>query len=141
LLLIVAILILLLVHTPFDEGNSCVVLLIQIADSPLNVAIGFAFTVIGLDPRDTQPVLLFVNTNVAVPAAKPVTIPAFVIVATDVLLDVHVPPFDGLIVVEDPTQIADDPAIDILGLPFTVIRSVPSDWQPMEEVNTNEVTP
>jgi hypothetical protein len=140
-LLILAILLLELDHTPPDEGKSCEVLPIQIIEGPLLVAIGLALTVIGAEASEAQPVVELVNTTVACPGANAETMPELLTEAIDGLLDIHVPPLDGLMVVEAPTHIDAGPEIDILGLPLTVISSVASDWQLADEVKINDVTP
>jgi hypothetical protein len=90
--------------------------------------------VIALVAFEIQPVVVFVNVNVAVPAPMPVTKPAFVTVAIDVLLLTHVPPVVGESVVVEPTQIAEAPVILTVGFGFTltVILEVPV--QPLESV-------
>jgi hypothetical protein len=65
-----------------------------------------------------------VNVKVAVPAVTPVTTPAFVTVATAVLLLAHVPPEGGLTADDEPTQIELLPAIDTTGCALIVIAAV-----------------
>ena len=65
-----------------------------------------------------QPVSVLVKVNVAVPVDMPVTTPAFVIVATRLLLLVQVPPVVGVkvMVLPMPTE----PAAETTGNGFTV---------------------
>jgi hypothetical protein len=71
-------------------------------------ASGSGFTVTGTEVL-LQPVVADVNVNVAVPAATPVTTPAFVMVATEGLLLTHVPPVVGDNVIVLSTQTAAGP--------------------------------
>lgn len=87
--------------------------------------------VIALVGFDTQPVAVFVNVKVAVPAAIPVTNPAFVTVAIAELLLIHVPPVVGESVVVEPTQTDDAPVILTEGLALMVIVAVGFDTQPV----------
>lgn len=137
----VAILGLLLDHTPPDDGKTCVVPLIQMDVGPLMVAIGVVLTVTGVDANEVQPVVALVKVKVAAPVATPVTVPLLVTVAILGLLLIQVPPLDGLNDVVVPMHIWEGPVIDTLGLPLTVINSVASDGQPAEDVNRNEATP
>ena len=64
------------------------------------------------------------NVKVAVPAATPVTTPAFVTVAIALLLLTHVPPVVGDKVVVDPTHTDVLPVILTVGSAFTVTAEV-----------------
>ena len=95
---------LLLTHVPPVVGDKVVVAPMQIELLPVMLTVGKALIV-------TVPVVLLqlvvdeVNVKVADPAATPVTTPAEVTVATDVLLLTHVPPVVGDRVVVAPMQI------------------------------------
>jgi len=65
-------------------------------------ALGLAFTVNALVLE--QPVAVSVNVKVTAPAATPVTTPAFVTVANEVLLLDHVPPVLGVTLAVEPTH-------------------------------------
>ena len=104
LLLIVATLGFVLAHVPPVDGESAVLPPIQIEFRPFIVTTGFAYTAIGAVLADMQPVEMFVNLNVACPAANAVTTPAFVIVAMVGLLLTHVPPTVGEKDVVEPIQ-------------------------------------
>jgi hypothetical protein len=82
----------------------------HLLDPETEVIVGFAFTVIALVVPNTHPVE-DENEKVTVPGPTPVTRPAFVIVATDVLLLDHVPPEVGETVVVAPTHIVVEPVI------------------------------
>jgi hypothetical protein len=66
-----------------------------------------------------------VNVNVTLPAATPVTTPAFVTVANAVLLLAHVPPVVGVSVIVLPAHIDDAGALTV-GRGFTVTFVVPA---------------
>lgn len=74
-----------------------------------------------------------VNINLAFPGVTPVTIPPLVIVATNGLVLVQVPPAVGVNVVIDPTQIGLFPVITATGLAFTTTGAVGSETQPVED--------
>jgi hypothetical protein len=125
-----ATLVLLLVHVPPVLGLNVVVPPIHIFLVPDTKAIGFAFTVTTLVASLGHKVVLLVNVNVAVPAAIPVTTPAFVTVATDVLLLAHVPPVVGLKTVVLPIHIEFDPVMFTDGFTFTVNGAVANEVHP-----------
>jgi hypothetical protein len=120
--------VLLLVHVPDAVGLAVVVPPIhnEVLELVIFVA-GRALTVTALVASDEHDVVLFVNVNVAVPAATPVTTPVFVTVATDVLLIVHVPPVVGLNAVVEPTHIALPPVILTTGFVETFINAIGDD--------------
>ena len=65
------------------------------------------------------------NVNVTLPAATPVTTPAFVTVANEVLLLAHVPPVVGVSVIVLPAHIDDTGALTT-GSGLTVTFVVPA---------------
>lgn len=65
--------------------------------------------------------------KVELPCETPVTKPALVMVATAGLVEIQVPPVDGVKVVVVPIQIRADPVMTGSGLPFMVILSEGSD--------------
>ena len=87
--------------------------------------VGAWFTVTADVANEVQPVLVCINVKVAIPPDTPVTIPASVTVATDVLLLVHVPPVVGDKVVVVPTHIAVDPVMLTIGKLLTVTTALP----------------
>ncbi len=117
---------LLLTHVPPVVGDKVVVEPAHIVDKPVILTAGKEFTVTAAVGAETQPVVEFVNVNVAEPAATPVTTPAFVTVATDALELTHVPPTFGNKLVVLPTQIVDRPDIFTAGNAFTVTTVVPT---------------
>jgi hypothetical protein len=125
---------LLLVHVPPVVGLNVVVDPMHMLFAPVIVTAGFAFIVTLPVALDAHPVAVLVNINVALPAANPVTTPAFVTVAIDGLLLVHVPPVVGLNTVVDPIHIELLPLIDTTGIAFTVIGAVGVGVQPAEFV-------
>jgi hypothetical protein len=88
-----------LVQVPPLDGDKVVFPLRHMLVDPVTETTGFAYTEIDAELKDEQPVVLFVNTNVVVPPDRPVTIPAFVMVATDGLLLTQVPLVEGVKVV------------------------------------------
>jgi hypothetical protein len=93
------------------------------------VIVGIAVIVTAEVASDGHNVVLFIKVNVAVPAETPATTPAFVTVATDVLLLVHVPPVVGFNVVVDPTHIEEAPVMLTVGFALIVNGAVASDAQ------------
>lgn len=99
-------------------------------------------TVIGKVGKEAQPVEVFVNVKVAVPADIPVTTPAFVTVATDGLLLVQVPPVAGDKLVVLARQMIELPLILTVGLAMTVTLAVGAELQlVLLNVNMNVTTP
>jgi hypothetical protein len=128
----VATAVLLLVHVPDAVGLAVVVPPIHNEVLELVIfVVGRTLTVTALVASDGHDVVLFVNVNVAVPAATAVTSPAFVTVATDVLLLVHVPPVVGLSAVVEPAHIVLPPVMLTLGFTFTVNGAVDSELHPL----------
>ena len=124
----VATAVLLLVHVPPVVGLNVVVEPSHIVFEPVMLTPGFAFTVNGVVANELQPVLVNVYVNVAVPALTAVISPAFVIVATAVLLLIHVPNVVGLTVVVPPIhKLIFDPVIFVVGLALTVTAAVASE--------------
>jgi hypothetical protein len=112
---------LLLDHVPPVVGLKVEVLPIQSDVPPVTLTLGFAFTVNGAVATDEHPVFVNVYVNVAVPAPTAVIKPAFVIVATAVLLLDHVPKVVGLTVVVPPIhKLVFAPVILVVGLESTV---------------------
>jgi hypothetical protein len=126
---------LLLCHRPFVVGVMDDVAPTHTAVGPVKLTTGLLFTVIGAVGLDTQPLPL-VNVNVALPALTAVTTPLFVTVATEVLLDVQIPPVDGDNVLVNPTQMMSSPVIDTDGLLVTVNGEEETEVQ-FEELLTN----
>jgi hypothetical protein len=110
---------LLLVQVTPVEGDKVVVLPTQTAEAPPKT--GAALTVMAVVVL-LHPVEAWVNVNVAVPAAIPVTTPALVTVATAVLLLVHVPPVVGETVLVAPGHMDELPVMLTVGNTFTVIE-------------------
>lgn len=102
LLLMLATKKLLVDHVPPVEGVNVVVPPTHKVEDPVNVATGLALIVTVVVGLDTHPVVELVNVKVTVPSVTPVTTPAFVTVAIDVLLLTHVPPVVGDSVVVAP---------------------------------------
>lgn len=141
-LLIVATLVLLLVHTPPDDGVKLVVAPSQMATVPVIVATGFACTISSEDCGETQPVADEININLTVPIFIPVTIPALVTCATVGFVLVQVPPEVGDNVVVEPIHIGLLPVISEVGRGLTVTKPVGSELHPVEEdVKINEDVP
>lgn len=82
---------------------------------------------------DIQPVVLLVNTKLALPNAKPVTTPLFVTEATAGLLLTQVPPVAGDKVVVLPIQIEAGPLMLTTGLGRTSISPV-TELQPVAKL-------
>jgi len=109
-------------HVPPVDGNTNVVVKTQISlSSRLTVGLGVTTT---LTESERHPVDVSKKANFAVPAATPVTRPAFVTVAIALLLLAHVPPVVGVKVVVDPIQTAAVPVTATVGLGFTVTAEV-----------------
>lgn len=131
---------LLLAQVPPEVGVRFVVAPTQIVLPPVMLTTGIAFTVTGAVAADTQPVLVLVKVNVAVPAATPVTTPALVTVATAGLLLTQVPPVVGDKPVVLPTQMLVAPVMLTTGVGFTVTGKVEADTQPVTELVKVNVT-
>ena len=112
---------LLLTHVPPVAGDKVVVAFTQIAELPVILTTGNAFTVTD-EVVLLHPVDVWVNVNVALPAARPVTTPAFVTDAIEGLLLTQVPPGVGDNVIVLPTH-TDAPAVTT-GFAFTVTAEV-----------------
>lgn len=136
-----AIALLLLVQVPPDAGASVVVAPTHMALLPVIVAIGLSLTVTGVVGLETQPFILSVNVNVALPAIKPVTIPVLVTEAIDGLLLVHVPPTLGESVVALPAHIALLPEMRPVGLLFIAIDDDGFEAQPSKLVKIKLALP
>ena len=131
-----------LTHVPPLDGESVVVAPSQILVEPVMLTIGAALTVTALVAAETQPVVVFVKVKVAIPAATPVTTPAFVTVATDALLLIQVPPLDGESPVVAPTQILFGPLMLTVGNALTVMAPVGEETQPVfKSVNVKVAVP
>ena len=90
----------------------------------VNVAVGLAVTVTDAVVL-LQPVDVCVKVKVTVPAATPVTAPALVTVAIELLLLVQVPPVVGdnvVVLFGPPAQIELAPVILTTGKAFTVTQ-------------------
>jgi hypothetical protein len=115
---------LVLTHVPPVDGERLVVVPTHNKVPPRILTTGLSPTVIGVFILDEQPVDVSVNIKVAVPIAKPVTIPEFDTEATLGLLLTHVPPPIGESELVPFTQILDDPVIATFGLLKTVMDGV-----------------
>ena len=92
--------------------------------------------------NETQPVVVFVNTKVAVPCAKPDTTPPLVTEAIAGCVEVHVPPVEGSRFETPPTQISVGPEMDTVGLALMVTGVVGNDGQsPPKVKNVNVAAP
>ncbi len=125
-------------HVPPVLGSNCVVVRIQIVSAPF-VILGEGLTGM-LSVSEIQPVDVSVNTNLAVPAAKPVTSPPFVTEANTVVL-CHVPPVLGVNVVVEPIQTSGVPLTVTVGLGFTVTGGVVAEHPVAELVKVNVAEP
>jgi hypothetical protein len=77
--------------------------------SPFTTMDGFPLTVKVAETLEEQPVALSTKINVTAPAPTPVIIPELVMVATNGLLLIQLPPADGPILVVAPIQILSSP--------------------------------
>lgn len=127
----VATAVLLLIHVPPVVGDNVVVAPTQTEVEPVILTAGLGLIVIALVGFDVQPVEVFVKVKVTEPAATPVTTPAFVTVATAVLLLTQVPPVVGESVEVDPIHIVVDPVMLTVGFTIVVIADVGSEIQPV----------
>ena len=114
---------LLLTHVPPVVGDKEVVAFMQMEETPVMLMVGKSFTVTAevvlLHPVDVR-----VKVKVAAPAETPETTPAFVTIATAVLLLTQVPPVVGDNVVVEFKQIEETPVILTVGKAFTVTTGV-----------------
>ena len=141
-LVTVAIELLLLAQVPPEVGDNVVVDPTHKDVEPVMDIEGFEFTVMFEEGSDEQDELSSVNVKLAVPAPTPVTIPALVTVATEVLLLTQVPPVEGESVVVVPTQIAGEPVILATGFATTVIALVAFEMHPVDvSVKVNVAVP
>jgi len=113
--------VLLLIQVPPVVGDKVIVLPAHIVEEGV-FTVGFAFTVTD-EVVLLHPVLVSVKVNVTLPAATPVTTPAFVTVATAVLLLTHVPPVVGDKVIVLPTHIVEEGVVTV-GKSLTVMVPV-----------------
>lgn len=120
-----------LTQVPPVVGLKVVVVPLHIEVPPVTLGTGSALTVIKPVAFEIQLVAFNVYTKVAVPGAIPVTTPELVTVATLVLLETHVPPVVGEIVVEKPRQTEVAPVILTIGFSFTIILFVASELHPV----------
>lgn len=104
-----AIIELLLDQLPPEDGNSVVVVPIQIDCGPDTFTSGLPMTVSGVEALETHPVVVAVNVKVVVPVDTAVITPDKLICATAGLLLAHVPPEFGDIVVLVPKHIEEGP--------------------------------
>jgi len=136
-----AILLSLLIQAPPNEGCRFVVSPMHISSSPVTLMVGGALTMRSTFVDAEHPVVAFVNVNKTVPAAIPVAIPLFVMVAIAPLLLVQDPPVDGLKVVLSPIQIDEDPRYVTVGGASTTISSVGAELHPLAFSNTKVALP
>jgi hypothetical protein len=112
---------LLLAHVPPLVGLNVIVNpMHKLEDGALTV--GFAL-IVTAEVVFWQPVAVLVNLNVVLPAASPVTRPAFVTDATVGLLLAQVPPLVGLSVIVNPTHKLEDDVLTV-GFALTVTAVV-----------------
>ena len=109
-------------QVPPVVGDKVVVLPVQMVVGPVTETVGLPVMVTTVEGLELHPVVALVNVKVAVPAPIAVTTPELLMVATAVLLDVHVPPLEGDKEVVDPTQTGFDPVTVTTGLGLTVIK-------------------
>jgi hypothetical protein len=131
---------LLLTQVPPVVGDKVVVDPIHIELLPVMLTAGKALTVTAVVVL-LQFVVDEVNVKVAEPAATPVTTPAEVTVANEVLLLTQVPPVVGDKVVVDPIQMELLPVMLTVGKAFTVIAVVVLLQFVVDEVNVNVADP
>ena len=113
---------LVLAQVPPVAGNTKVVVKTQISlSSRLTVGLAVTLTLI---ESDLQPVAVSVKANFTVPKATPVTIPALVTVAMEMLPLAQVPPVVGLSVVVELIHTSAVPVTETEGLGFTVTGGV-----------------
>lgn len=121
----------LLTHEPPVEGDKVVVLPAQILLDPVMLAIGIGLTVTTGVAADKHPLEALVKVKLTVPAAKPVTTPAFVTLAMEPSLLAQVPPEVGDTPVISPTQISLEPVRFTVGA-VTIAIALVADWvQPL----------
>lgn len=132
----VAIELLLLVHVPPVVGDNVMLLPTHTVAGALTTGLGFTVTE---EVVLTHPVDVCVNVKVTSPAATPVTTPAFVTVANELLLLVHVPPVVGDKVMLLPTHTA--AGEDTTGNAFTVTEEVVLEHPVAVSVNVNVTVP
>jgi hypothetical protein len=139
--LTVALAVLLLTHVPPVEGVKVSVAPTQSVEVVAGVGViaGFAFTVTALVVF-VHPVPVCVKVNVTIPAATPITTPAFDTVANAVLLLCHVPPVVGVNVIVLPAHIDDTGALTT-GSAFTVTDDVVELQPVVLLVNVNVTDP
>jgi hypothetical protein len=101
-------------------GLKAVVPPIQIEFGPVILTVGLAYIKIDAVFTEVHPVDELVKKNVEVPGVTAVTIPLLFIVATAVLLLVHVPPVFGDNDVVPPIHKEEGPNIETVGFALTV---------------------
>ena len=94
--------------------------------------LGFPIILMAAVALEVQPVAVSVKVNVAVPAAIPVTTPAFDTVAIAELLLTQVPPVVGDTLEVVPSQIDAGPVMLTVGFACTVIALVGKDMHPVD---------
>ena len=119
-------------HCPPEDGNILVSSPIHISVLPIKLILGGAFTERDEERADSQPVTLFVNLNLALPVFSAVIIPFSSIVATDSSVLIHVPPLEGVIVVDSPMHSSESDKPFIAGDSKTLIEIVPSEEHPLD---------
>ena len=67
-----------LVHVPPEDGDNWDVAPTHTEEGPLKLIAGLGFTIICPEAMELHPLVLEVNTKVAIPGLRPVTIPEFV---------------------------------------------------------------
>jgi len=122
---------LLLAQVPPVAGDRIMVAPIQILSAPVMLTTGVLLTVTAAVGRETQPVVVLVKVNVAVPAETAVTTPSLVTVATAGLLLTQVPPMVGDNPVVAPIQMLLEPVMETVGKALTVTGAVAADSQPV----------
>ncbi len=131
-LVTVAILLLLDTQVPPLVGDKVVDKPRQTEVAPVILTIGFSLTITLFVAFETQPLEVCVNVKVAMPLDKPVTKPELSTPATAGLLDVHMPPLDGVRFVVVPIHRLLLPVIETVGLVETVTAVEGLLTQPVE---------
>lgn len=113
-----------LTQVPPVVGDKVDVLPIQRPDEPVILTVGLGNTQTVAEALEAQPVVASVKIKVEVPAVKPVTKPALLMLATKGAVEAHVPPVAGVNVVVPEIHIESLPVKVAVGLALTVTEIV-----------------